>query len=255
VTRIHIAIATVISTVALLISFYGIWEKRRDQRQQRLLRLGALVEELNKLSYEQDRLIEDWTMQGRPIPPNLNASNYSRRVVLCNEARSLSAQLEANVDPTQIRVIADNWRRAGRTDLAEPLYRQIIDRHVEDVDTMYAWRGLARLMLESDRQIEAYDCYEHALRTTEAVAPHAAWAIPEQCDTYARWAEVEASMGHRQKALDLLSVVDSLAVRITNISRRNELVNRIQAFRKSELLSSVDVEPTNGSVQADQVDH
>lgn len=252
--NIHIAFATVISLIALLISFYGVWEKRRDQRQQRLLRLGCLIEELNKLSYEQDRLIEDWTMQGRSIPPNLNISNYSRRVVLCDEAQSLSAQLGSDVSPTQIRVIADNWNRSGRTDLAEPLYRQLIDRPVRDIDTTWAWRGLARLLLETDRQAEAHRCFEQALRVIDEVAPHTAWAISERSNTYVRWAEVEASMGHRDQALVLLEIADDLADNLRPISRRNELIKRIRSIREDGFLSMDNGELTDTSVQSDYPD-
>lgn len=62
-------------------------------------------------------------------------------------------------------------------------------------------------------------------------------------------------MGHYSKALDLLTMTDSLATKIALIPRRNELVSRINALRQSELFRSVDVEPINGTLQADHLDN
>jgi hypothetical protein len=226
-------IATVISVLAFFISLYGVWEKRRDQRKQEFLRLGLLVEELNKLSYEQDRLGETLAAQGRQVPSNLEAPNHSRRVVLCSEAHSLSEKLGRDVSSTQLRVVADNWRRAGRTDLSESLYRNVISNPDHEIDSMYAWRGLAHQLMLASREDEARYCYRQAIQTADQASPHDGWSVSEKCDIYLRWADLEISIGQAANADNLLTAAHKLSSKIAYLPRRRQIINRIDTIRSS----------------------
>jgi len=226
-------VATVISVLAFLISLYGVWEKRRDQRKQEFLRLGLLVEELNKLGYEQDRLGETLAAQGRQVPSNLEAPNHSRRVVLCSEANSLSGKLGKDVSSTQLRVIADNWRRAGRNDLSESLYRNIISNPDHGIDSMYAWRGLAHQLMLASREDEARDCYRQAIKVADEASPYPGWSVSEKCDIYLRWADLEASIGQSANADNLIDITKNLSSEIAYLPRRKQIMDRIDTTRRS----------------------
>ena len=109
VPQISNVIVTIISGLAFTVSLYGVWEKRRDVHQQQLLRLSSVVDELNKLSYEQDRLKDEIITAGRAVPIGISIVSNSRREILCSEATSLIDKLREEVTPSQLRAVAASW--------------------------------------------------------------------------------------------------------------------------------------------------
>lgn len=232
--------ATIVSIIALLISFYGVWEKRRDIRRAEMLRLGALVEELNKLSFEQDRLLEELQTNKRRVPMSFYAINNSRREVLCSEANELVARLRARATSTEVRVVASNWIRAGRQDLGEPLYRQVIARTPTSIETIFALRGLGSSLVEAGSLDEGLDAYKQAIQLIDSIPPHPVWKGFEKGNTYISMAYCEASMGHREQAQEMLAEAKRSIPEISHLPRRRQLSDRIENARKEISNSNAD---------------
>lgn len=236
VPQISNVIVTIISGLAFTVSLYGVWEKRRDVHQQQLLRLSSVVDELNKLSYEQDRLKDEIITAGRAVPIGISIVSNSRREILCSEATSLIDKLREEVTPSQLRAVAASWGRAGYPNNAEPLLRQVIMRPESDIDTFYGWRGLASLLIETGRENEGRDAYLQALGLAEKVTYYSGW---EKGDTYIRWAQNEAAMGYLDCGRSLLADAEKLVSTIRNLPRRNELARRISSARINPPFSPV----------------
>jgi tetratricopeptide (TPR) repeat protein len=221
-------IATVVSVLAFLVSIYGVWEKRRDQRHQQFTRLSTLVDELNKVAYEQDRTSEDFIAKKRDVPASLNLVSNNRREVLCFEATDLIRELGQDVAPSQLRLVGHGWSRAGHPDLGEPLFRRVIDRDKTDIETMFSWRALANQLMQLGREGEGREAYRQAIALVDQVSSYPDF---EKGDTYIRWANDEASLGQLERARELLGEAEKFEPRIPHLPRRRELTRRVAAAR------------------------
>ena len=81
-------------------------------------------------------------------------------------------------------ITAQNHLRAGRPELAEPIYRRILSQNPKHAD---AWNFLGQICLRTGRNVEAIECYQQcvALRPNDATAHNQlglAWAVQRRFD-------------------------------------------------------------------------
>lgn len=85
-----------LSSLALGVALYGVWERRRDTRRQLQVRLSELIDEVNSLGLEQDKFEADGE-----LGPGLGASYNARRELLTRDATTLIGLSSRRAQPSR----------------------------------------------------------------------------------------------------------------------------------------------------------
>jgi tetratricopeptide (TPR) repeat protein len=229
-----------LSVLAFIVSLYGVWEKRRETRRGLAVRLSQLVDELNELTYEHDKIGYEYRAAGKAQSPGLNAIANGRREVLCNEALEIANLLPGGAKPSQKRVIAANLGRFGQEQLAVALYREVLEASPASLEGMYSARGLAWTLMDMGRLDEGRRVFEEAVSLAQRYATHPDW---EAGDTYVRWAGREVEVGDLGLADARLKDAEEHAMKLSHRGRREELLRRIRGVRADTMSQA------KGSVQ------
>jgi hypothetical protein len=100
-------VALVISASALVVSIYGVAERRRDARRAERVRLTTIIADLDALYVEQLKT-PDGLSSG-----DLTSAINSRREVLSLQALALLPRFEKEITSSELRVLAFALSRAG----------------------------------------------------------------------------------------------------------------------------------------------
>nr|WP_296072847.1 hypothetical protein [uncultured Actinoplanes sp.] len=222
-------VTVTLSVLAFVVSLYGVWEKRRETRRQLAIRLSQLVDELNKLSYEHDKLGSELRAAGKVPPPQLASIANGRRTVLCEEAIEISRLLPGGARPSQTRTIASNLARVGEHRRAIALYENVVSANPDSLESVFALRGMGLLLMElGDLQRGRLAC-EKSLALTASTSSIPAW---EAADTCVRWAAGEAALGDQGNPRVPLKKAEQYAAKIELLPRRREMLRRIEETEK-----------------------
>jgi hypothetical protein len=181
-------VTVTLSVLAFVVSLYGVWEKRRESRRQLAIRLSQLVDELNKLSYDQDKAGSELRAAGKILPPQLATIANGRRTVLCEEAIEIARLLPGGARPSQTRTIAANLGRVGEQRKAIGLYEDVVRANPNSLESVYALRGIGFLLMDIGDLQGGRQAYEQSLSLTASTASTPPGKQP-----------ILASGGHRMK--------------------------------------------------------
>ena len=221
--------AVVVSIAAFVVSLYGIFEKRRDARRQLLVRLGTIIDELNKVNYDHDREVTDRASKGEQVPPGLGSIANSRREVLGFEAQRIGEELRDGPSPAQWRAIATNWVRASKPRLALDIFERLVKEQAKTIEGAYAARGLADALMQINELAKGRETYRVAVERFRNVSSIPHWDIGE---TYLRWAWQEMAVGDLTTATQLLSKAHQSGRESVDRWRRSRLERMVADTRK-----------------------
>ena len=117
---------------------------------------------------------------------------------------------EEGVTPSQLRVIAENWSRAGRFERAEAVYRSALAASSDPIETMYSQRGLANMLFDADREGQGREAYRVALDIARTHSSHPEW---DAAETLRRWADWEGALSDDVEARRLLGLTTDCALK------------------------------------------
>ncbi|MEA2274262.1 MAG: hypothetical protein QOI98_2970 [Solirubrobacteraceae bacterium] len=194
-------LATVaISTVALAVSFYSVWDKRRDMQRQWQNRLNEIVDELNTITLEQQKLT---TAYGGSSPDRhgdrggLGGLYNDRRELLCREGVTLAELLGSHITDSHYRILATALERVGDKPGAEAFWRKAVEAAPRDsIFRLFVLRGHARYLFINGLIDRGRAVYQEAVGTGAEVACsdsdhrsfHTGWS-------YLQWAVSERNIG------------------------------------------------------------
>jgi tetratricopeptide (TPR) repeat protein len=178
-----------ISTLALAISFYGVWDKRRDTRRQLQIRLSEVVDELNAVALEQQKHEAEAGKPGRALGAAYNA----RRELLCREGVALADLLGDSVTDSEYRFLAVALDQVGDKAGSEALWRKAVNLAASgSVFRLFVLRGYARYLFAQGAEDRGRMLYQQALELVSGDSDDSLWLKGE---TYLAWANAERDSG------------------------------------------------------------
>jgi tetratricopeptide (TPR) repeat protein len=193
-----------ISTVALGLSVYGVWDKRRDTRRQLRVRLSEVVDELATITLEQEK-----ATRGPQAHPRLVSSFNAQREMLCREGIELTRLLKGDVTDGAYRVLAIALERIGDPRGAEELWQRGIAVAAPDsIFKAFVLRGYASHLFRRGQVDRGRLLFDEAL----SMIPDDDMGHLVKAETYLAWAELENGVGAAATELErIYDVAETLA--------------------------------------------
>jgi hypothetical protein len=205
-----------ISTVALAVSFYSVWDKRRDMQRQWRNRLNEIVDELNAITLEQQK---HRTAYGGSSPDRrgdrggLGGLYNDRRELLCREGVTLADLLGFHVTDSHCRILATALERVGDKPGAEAFWCKAVEAAPRDsIFRIFVLRGHAQYLF-----INA----EVACSDSDHRSFHTGWS-------YLQWAESERNIGAPES--DVQRLIDAAQHQFEQVIYRRHREDALQAL-------------------------
>jgi tetratricopeptide (TPR) repeat protein len=216
----------VVSVIALLVSIYSVWSKNLESRRQTQLRLNAVVDELNKVTYELNKDSDSYVESGRTVPAALYTVANGRREILCSEAVQLSKLVRGGLTMNQLRTVAAGLSSAGHLREAESLLQEGVGRAHSGLERVFALRGHGLVLMRMGRFDEGRQAFEGALTVNLDESDERHW---HRAETLIQWASQELNCGDRTLVRGLLSRAESESHKVisrSSFERLAQLISR-----------------------------
>lgn len=181
--------AIAISLVALLVSIYGVRERKSDRYRQQRLRLSELVDELSRVTSEQAQLFAE-----KKLTEEVFRSLNRRRSVLCDEASGLLESVGLQASSQQLLQLAHAKARLGDIDDTRVLFQAAVDvaprGSSAHVQALREYAYAAFFVFGSPE--EGREVFEETLEVSGK--RHDDSALMDVVETYLLWARAEAEV-------------------------------------------------------------
>jgi hypothetical protein len=156
-------VAVFISSLALLVTSLGHFQKRAETKIALRKQLTELLEKLTDLNLESSKAR---TNPSQSPPNTLGLLNDQRRFFV-RQAAFLVTQLPKQVSPYEYRLVADGFNDIDETPEAEKYFRMGIKKSKTSVDKTIITRQYARWLYVERRFGEAVDQFDEAAKAAE----------------------------------------------------------------------------------------
>jgi hypothetical protein len=227
-------LATVaISTFALAVSFYSVWDKRRDMRRQWQIRLNEIVDELNAATLEQQKDaagVGGLSTDRRGDKDGVGGLYNDRREVLCREAVGLVTLLGSHVTDSHCRVLAIALERVGDRPGADAFWHKAMEAVPSDsVFRIFVLRGHARHLFISGLVEAGRALYEEAVAIgTKLACNHGGHGAYHIGWIYLQWAVSERNTGATE--LDVQRLIEAAQRQFEQVIYRAHREDALQAL-------------------------
>ena len=186
-----------ISLAALVISVYGIGERRHAAHAAERLRFATIVDELNGLHLQHVQV-------ARLTEGDLTDVINGRRELLATQGLSMIKKLRKHITSPEYRTLAHALSRAGYPAEADEIWRTAIATAAREghVQSLFAHRGYAYLLFTEGR---LEDARTELRRAVDVIGSADDTAIIHQIKTLKFWADTEREEDpDRPEAAELL---------------------------------------------------
>lgn len=215
-----------LSSAALLLSVYGVWEKRRDGRRQMKLRLSKIVEQVGSLDLEQ----AEAEQKGDRLPLGRRVQYNARREMLVREGVDLINSLPPSyVTDGAYRMLAVALNRVGDSATATGYYEKAVAAAPSNsVFRIFALRALATNLFRQGAVERGRGVYREALALIGSEATDdKLWLAGS---TYTYWGASEALFDN-DAALKLWDEGETWFGRIKNPVGRSDGIRSVAEAR------------------------
>lgn len=234
-------VATIsISLAALLIALYGIVERRKTSTRAERIRLGEIVDELNRCALD---------LATHQLSDSVVEALNTRRELLGQQAKALLKAYRSTITSAEFRVLAFALAGAGYDEDAEDVWNLAVTAGGREgtMQHVYSLRGYAYFLFERTRVDEARELLRQARKVTRLATKA---RRHHDLHTLMKWAANEIEYGDNKKALELLDEAEGMVADFTpRLARQSiqqgieELRAKIVASGNSGSSTSVEVSP------------